>query len=101
MKTASKPYDVVVSCVLLRAFLLAPNQFALGSDGDWENSGEWDAALELYRDLWPRDLVWCPWEDEGPPREKDGEQGGGVGFLVALKKWISGIVCLLYESKSG
>ena len=87
--------------MLLRAFLLAPNQFALGSDGDWEESGEWDDALELYRDLWPRDLVWCPWGEEGP-REKDGENGGqgGVGFLVALQTWISGVFCLLYGSKS-
>lgn len=98
VKTASKPYDVVVSCVLLRAFLLAPHQFALGSDGDWEESGEWDAALELYRDLWPRDLVWCPWGDEGP-REKDGGHSG-VGLLVTPRKWISGVVSLLYYSKS-
>lgn len=102
VKTASKPYDIVVSCVLLRAFLLAPHQFALGSDGDWEESGEWDAALELYRDLWPHDSVWCPWGDEGPQeKDEDDREHGGVGFFVALKKQFSGVVTLLYESNYG
>ncbi|PYH88936.1 hypothetical protein BO71DRAFT_390651 [Aspergillus ellipticus CBS 707.79] len=39
VKTALKPYDLVVAAILLRAAMLAPTQFELGSDGLWGN--EW------------------------------------------------------------
>lgn len=35
VKTAKKPDDLVVRCVLLRAYLLAPGGFQLRSDGEW------------------------------------------------------------------
>lgn len=38
-KTARKPYDVLVGAILLRCVQLAPDAFAIGSDGRWER--EW------------------------------------------------------------
>lgn len=43
-KTAFKPYDLVVTCVLLRATLTIPG-FNVESDGTWD---EWKDARELY-----------------------------------------------------
>ncbi|PWY88897.1 hypothetical protein BO94DRAFT_545968 [Aspergillus sclerotioniger CBS 115572] len=57
-KTARKPYDTVVGCILLRAFMLAPTQFYVGSDGFWE---EWKDARDLYASLWPGEAIECPW----------------------------------------
>lgn len=44
-KTAQKPYDAVVTAVLLRAVDLLP-LFGVGSDGDWE---DWLNGRLLYR----------------------------------------------------
>ncbi|RAL13366.1 uncharacterized protein BO97DRAFT_423572 [Aspergillus homomorphus CBS 101889] len=71
VKTAQKPYDVVVACVLLRAAMLAPRAFVIGSDGDWDGVGDWGDARRLYRSLWPGDELECPWGE-----------GDVVGVLV-------------------
>ncbi|RHZ61582.1 hypothetical protein CDV55_106888 [Aspergillus turcosus] len=60
VKTARKPYDDVVACILLRAAVLAPNCVSLDSDGDWEH--DWWIARHLYRNLWGGD-VECPWSE--------------------------------------
>ncbi|KAH8811262.1 heterokaryon incompatibility protein-domain-containing protein [Xylogone sp. PMI_703] len=64
IKTLRKPYDLVVACVLLRAYLLAPNNFRLRSDGEWDEQ-EWVAARQLYEELWQGEPIWCPWDDNG------------------------------------
>lgn len=46
-KTASRPYDVVVTTILLRARLTIPG-FKVGSDGYWS---EWQPARDLYARL--------------------------------------------------
>ncbi|KAL7916849.1 heterokaryon incompatibility domain-containing protein [Trichoderma velutinum] len=61
-KTARKSYDIVVTCTLLRAYLLAPSIVELGSDGDWDK--DWMPARRLYADLWPGEPCWCPWYDD-------------------------------------
>lgn len=43
-KTGYRPYDVVVSTILLRAALTIPG-FAINSDGTWD---EWQPARDLY-----------------------------------------------------
>ncbi|GIJ98457.1 hypothetical protein Aspvir_000574 [Aspergillus viridinutans] len=60
VKTAYRPYDEVVACILLRAAVLAPNCVSLSSDGDWEH--DWSVPRRLYRDLWGED-VECPWSE--------------------------------------
>ncbi|BCR89858.1 uncharacterized protein ACHE_51056A [Aspergillus chevalieri] len=47
-KTVRKPYDVVVTCILLRAYMLAPSACGIGSDGFWI---ELKAARSLYEGL--------------------------------------------------
>ncbi|KAJ6036796.1 hypothetical protein N7540_001075 [Penicillium herquei] len=49
-KTNEKPYDAVVTTILLRCAVLAPNNFKPSSDGTWE---EWTPARQLYKRLWP------------------------------------------------
>ncbi|KAH1498859.1 hypothetical protein KXV92_003254 [Aspergillus fumigatus] len=49
IKTARKPYDEVVACILLRAAVLAPTCVRLSSDGDWEH--DWSAPRQLSRDF--------------------------------------------------
>ncbi|KAJ5355827.1 hypothetical protein N7517_010436 [Penicillium concentricum] len=63
-KTARKPYDVVVSSILLRIWMLAPKNLDLGSDGDHE---DWDEARDLCATLWPgepTDGLWAQHDDE-------------------------------------
>lgn len=72
MKTARKPYDIVVACVLLRAALLAPEQFKLSSDGYWAYEDEWGVARELYRKIWPGEEISCPWGDDDADQEPVG-----------------------------
>ncbi|RAK87743.1 hypothetical protein BO79DRAFT_21903 [Aspergillus costaricaensis CBS 115574] len=52
VKTAGRPYDAVVGCILLRAHVLAPKHFHLRSDGSWDEM-EWKLARNLYESLWP------------------------------------------------
>ncbi|PKS05431.1 hypothetical protein jhhlp_008807 [Lomentospora prolificans] len=61
-KTLMKPYDLVVACILLRAYMLAPVNVTVSSDGNWDQK-EWLAARRLYESLWPGETVWCPWFD--------------------------------------
>ena len=72
MKTAHKPYDIVVACVLLRAALLAPEQFKLSSDGFWTYEDEWGVVRELYRKIWPGEEISCPWGDDDADQEPVG-----------------------------
>ncbi|MCP2323623.1 hypothetical protein HDA40_002130 [Hamadaea flava] len=51
VKTARRPYDLAVTAILLRAHLLAPEVFAIGSDGQWAE--EWTTPPGVN----PRDLV--------------------------------------------
>ncbi|OAG05465.1 uncharacterized protein CC84DRAFT_1216813 [Paraphaeosphaeria sporulosa] len=60
VKTNRKPYDLAVACVLLRAFLLAPECVHLNSDGYWTDE-EWIDAVTLYKQLWPDEQIECPW----------------------------------------
>lgn len=48
-KTARRPYDLAVGAVILRAHLLAPDAFAIGSDGGWDT--DWQPIRALYTDL--------------------------------------------------
>ncbi|PYI04727.1 hypothetical protein BO78DRAFT_431058 [Aspergillus sclerotiicarbonarius CBS 121057] len=59
--TARKPYDAVVCCILLRAFMSAPGQFTVRSDGDWD---DWSLARMQYEYLWPDEPLRCPWEEQ-------------------------------------
>lgn len=93
VQTDLKPYDLVVGCILLRAFLLAPNEFSLGSDGEWGLQGEWNSAYELYRSIWPQGMIWCPWEDDRP-KEEDGRRHSVGFFLERLERRVSKLVCL-------
>ncbi len=43
-KTARQPYDIAVAAILLRCQHLAPDAFAIDSDGSWEV--DWQPALE-------------------------------------------------------
>ncbi|PYI31846.1 hypothetical protein BP00DRAFT_456670 [Aspergillus indologenus CBS 114.80] len=83
VKTARKPYDKVVACVLLRAAMLAPQAVELRSDGYWDHDWEWRAARVLYQRLWPQDELHCPWkevEEENDDEENvDAPGGGGTG----------------------
>ncbi|KAI9930252.1 hypothetical protein MW887_012065 [Aspergillus wentii] len=63
VKTVRKPYDAVVACVLLRAYMLAPRQFKLSSDGFWDER-EWIDARQLYETLWPDETLESPFQEE-------------------------------------
>ncbi|GLA07664.1 hypothetical protein AnigIFM60653_008902 [Aspergillus niger] len=62
VKTARKPYDTVVGCILLQAHVLAPKQFRLSSDGYWDEM-EWKLARNLYESLWPDQPLLSPFSD--------------------------------------
>ncbi|KAJ5951831.1 uncharacterized protein N7479_010244 [Penicillium vulpinum] len=71
-KTAQKPYDVVVSSILLRIWMLAPKNLDLGSDGGYE---DWADARDLCATLWPgepTDGLWVK-NDEGDDIEAKDE----------------------------
>ncbi|EXJ68969.1 uncharacterized protein A1O5_07904 [Cladophialophora psammophila CBS 110553] len=65
-KTVQKPYDLTVCLVLLRARQLAGDAFSLRSDGSW-NEGGWRKAHNLYKLLWPEDVLSCPWRVRSEP----------------------------------
>jgi hypothetical protein len=46
-KTERRPYDVVVAATLLRAHLLLPDVFQIGSDGAWER--EWTNGVTRWQ----------------------------------------------------
>jgi hypothetical protein len=60
-KTRGRPYDLAVTAVLLRAWALAPEHVAIGSDGTWHEG--WLPARRLVAELFGVDphvdpLVW-------------------------------------------
>ncbi|CAI7611840.1 unnamed protein product [Penicillium glandicola] len=57
-KTAQKPYDLVVTSILLRIWMLAPKNLDLGSDGGYE---DWADARDLCATLWPNDPTDGMW----------------------------------------
>ena len=64
-ETARKPYDEVVTAVLIRATQLLGSNYMEGSDkdeintdGDWD---EWIGGRELVKQVFPNDEVTCPW----------------------------------------
>jgi len=66
-KTARKPYDAVVTAILIRATQLLGREYMegsgrkeIGSDGDW---AEWDVGRDLVKQVFPDDEVVCPWQD--------------------------------------
>ncbi|KAJ5123140.1 hypothetical protein N7448_009237 [Penicillium atrosanguineum] len=69
-KTARREYDVVVTCILLRAKMLAPNSFKLSSDGSWS---EWKPARDVYQRIWPDASVECPFKDDESEVDTDAE----------------------------
>ncbi|KAK3322824.1 heterokaryon incompatibility protein-domain-containing protein [Apodospora peruviana] len=77
-KTNRKPYDLPASCILLRAHYLWREGFSVESDGHWDNE-LWVNARELYKLLWPGELVWCPWTERS---EATGEQTAGYKVEV-------------------
>ncbi|EXJ75623.1 uncharacterized protein A1O5_00130 [Cladophialophora psammophila CBS 110553] len=81
VKTFEKPYDVAVACVLLRAYLLAPTQFDLSSDGSWDGM-EWVRPRRLYRDLWPGEPILCPWSKVDVTKESNPEISEGEATLA-------------------
>ena len=48
-----KPYDTAVTAVMLRAHTLAPDCFAIDSDGDWDD--HWVHARAIHRMLFSSD----------------------------------------------
>ncbi|MFJ6752381.1 hypothetical protein ACIQNI_29980 [Streptomyces sp. NPDC091266] len=48
-----KPYDMAVTAVMLRAHTLAPDCFAIDSDGDWDE--HWVHARAIHRMLFSAD----------------------------------------------
>ncbi|KAI9934356.1 hypothetical protein ASPWEDRAFT_170016 [Aspergillus wentii DTO 134E9] len=55
--TGRKPYDEVVTCVLVRAFMVAPHSCSITSDGDWD---DWVDGRTLYTQIWG-EMPLCPW----------------------------------------
>ena len=67
-KTKQRPYDVVVTAILIRAIQLLGRNYMdncgeeIGSDGSWE---DWHDGRELVKKVFPNDEVpVCPWNDE-------------------------------------
>jgi hypothetical protein len=66
-KTARKPYDDVVTAILIRAAQLLGNEYMegsgwdeMGSDGEWD---EWAGGRKLVKKVFPVDEVVRPWKD--------------------------------------
>ena len=57
-KTRQRPYDDVVTAILLRACDLIPG-FDVSSDGSW--TGDWLAGRTLYSNVFGIESV-CPWQ---------------------------------------
>lgn len=47
-KTARKPYDAVVTAILIRAKVIYGSCVSVSSDGDWE---DWSSGRELYESV--------------------------------------------------
>ena len=67
-KTAYKPYDVVVTAILIRAKHIYGDCVSISSDGDWESNpnfpdgyGSWQTGHELYERVFG-EVAECPFE---------------------------------------
>ncbi|KAF2193520.1 HET-domain-containing protein [Zopfia rhizophila CBS 207.26] len=85
VKTLRKPYDTAVACVLLRAYLLAPNKFELLSDGTWVQI-QWKKAPQLYQELWPGEPIWCPWSEIDGNAESSHDKANGEASSKAAMR---------------
>jgi len=68
-KTARKPYDDVITAILIRASQLLGREYMvesgrdrkeISSDGDWD---EWYGGRNLVKQVFPDDEVVCPWQE--------------------------------------
>lgn len=57
-KTAYKPYDAVVTAILIRAKTIYGDCVRISSDGDWQ---EWQAGREMYQTVFG-EVAECPFE---------------------------------------
>ena len=60
-KTAYKPYDAVVTAILIRAKHIYGSCVSISSDGDWH---EWQTGRELYERVFS-EVAECPFEKVG------------------------------------
>ena len=67
-KTAYKPYDAVVTAILIRAKFIYGSCVEISSDGDWEGNpnfpdgyGSWETGRELYETVFGK-RAECPFE---------------------------------------
>jgi len=57
-KTAYKPYDAVVTAILIRAKTIYGDCVRISSDGDWQ---EWQAGREMYETVFG-EVAECPFD---------------------------------------
>jgi hypothetical protein len=57
-KTAMKPYDAVVTAILIRAKTIYGSCVRISSDGDWH---EWQAGRDMYEAIFG-EVAECPFE---------------------------------------
>ena len=57
-KTAYKPYDAVVTAILIRAKTIYGDCVRISSDGDWQ---DWQAGREMYQTVFG-EVAECPFE---------------------------------------
>ena len=58
-KTAMKPYDAVVTAILIRAKSIYGSCVEISSDGDWS---DWQAGRELYQRVFG-EVAPCPFDE--------------------------------------
>ncbi|KAE8367489.1 heterokaryon incompatibility protein-domain-containing protein [Aspergillus caelatus] len=90
VKTLMKPYDVVVACILLRAYILAPTQVELSSDGYWDED-EWIRVRQLYQCLWPGEPISCPGLETGDNTEMASRDDGPDNAVNSKRMLLAGI----------
>lgn len=57
-KTAFKPYDAVITAILIRAKTIYGDCVRISSDGDWQ---DWQAGREMYQTVFG-EVAECPFE---------------------------------------
>ena len=57
-KTAMKPYDAVVTAILIRAKSIYGSCVSVSSDGDWQ---DWQAGREMYETVFG-EVAECPFD---------------------------------------
>lgn len=61
-KTARKPYDEIVTLVLLHIHLVFPDTHDISSDGSWDD--EWKITVSRHCEIFPEincKKIRCPW----------------------------------------